>query len=383
MIMAITIKRTGGKVVLDGNINTPDAGNVTVTTPPKQTEPDAGTVTQQTSPQEPQNPQGIKEPKEPTQEPQEPKEPQEPTAADRWMPEALESKMKELFGTPDKLVSSLEEYAKLKSLEEKVKGVEDVIDVVAQDDKLREMLQYYKTTGNLEPWLEVRAIDYDKLSPEEVLRRSIKKQVPDLQEDLIDALVEKTKRDCGVTPETTPDSTEYRIFLAEVERRRSELKKEAERFQLPKMEPKNTQNEPDINPEELEKLKGVVESHPATSQLRSGTIKVTHGDVEAALEVANPEEVLQSVFDVSKLLSLFINADGQVDLPRYYETFMYAKDPEGFKKALIGATESKMTKKLVSSASGDPTSEPTQSPSEPDDVQNIIQAIRAAKMRDQ
>ena len=59
------------------------------------------------------------------------------------------------------------------------------------DEYLKGAIEYYKSTGNLTPYLEAHSVDYDKLSDKEIYAKELRSKYPSISEKAFEKLLDK------------------------------------------------------------------------------------------------------------------------------------------------------------------------------------------------
>ena len=206
-----------------------------------------------------------------------------------------------------------------------------------KDDFIKGLVEYYEKTGDVTPYLQAKTIDFQELSDEEIMRRSLREQYPDISEKAFDRLfktqvVDKYKLDADEWGEE--DSELGRELLkAEASKLRNSYAEWQKNFTAPEPVASNDQQE---SIELLQKFEQEVKSHQATKSLLEGkkiTIKTQDGEFNYELPEAN--KVLDMTVNNDLFFTQFATDNGQLDYDRWYKTAAYSQNPELFERALI------------------------------------------------
>lgn len=207
-----------------------------------------------------------------------------------------------------------------------------------KDDFIKGAVEYYEKTGDLTPYLQAKTVDFEKMTDEEVMRRSLQEQYPNLSQRALDKLfneqvVEKYKLDDTLYGEEDVELGRA-LLSAEASKKRQEYLDWQKSFKAP--EPKN--DEPKIDQAILDQIKQFedsVKTSPVTkSILDSKRVTVKDGDVEFNYEIAEPDSLVEMTLNNDKFFSNFAKEDGSVDLEKWYLAAAIAKDPTSFIKSL-------------------------------------------------
>lgn len=210
-----------------------------------------------------------------------------------------------------------------------------------KDDFIKGVVEFYEKTGDITPYLQAKLVDFKGMSDEEVMRRSLREQYPDVSEKAFDRLykqqiVDKYKLDVEDWGEE--DSELGRELLkVEAEKQRQKYIEWQNGFKAP--EPVGTQ---EIQSQELElkealqKFEQSVKSNPLTSQiLNDKRIAIKVGDAEFNYELQDAKSMVDMTLDNNKFFQQFASADGQLDYSKWYKAVAYSQNPELFEKALV------------------------------------------------
>lgn len=204
-----------------------------------------------------------------------------------------------------------------------------------KDDFIKGVVEYYEKTGDLTPYLQAKSLDFNSMTDEDVVRRSLREQYSDLSDKAFERLykqqvVDKFKLDVEEYGEE--DSELGRELLkAEASRLRSQYLDWQNNFKAP---------EPVEEPDQSEELalrfaKEVQENELTKKILADKRISVKVGDAEFNYELPNAEGLLEMTVDNDRFFEQFALGQGQLDYAKWYKTAAYSQNPEQFEKALI------------------------------------------------
>lgn len=237
---------------------------------------------------------------------------------------------------------SAEPVQPVQEVQETIEPAQEVEKEVApdyqfKDDFIKGLVEYYEKTGDVTPYLQAKTIDFQKLSDEEIMRRSLREQYPDISEKAFDRLyktqvVDKYKLDADEWGEE--DSELGRELLkAEASKLRYNYAEWQKNFTAPEPVESNDQQEAI---ELLQKFEQEVKSHQATkSLLESKKITIKTQDGEFNYELPEANRVLDMTVNNDLFFTQFATDNGQLDYDRWYKTAAYSQNPELFERALI------------------------------------------------
>lgn len=207
-----------------------------------------------------------------------------------------------------------------------------------KDDFIKGVVEYYEKTGDLTPYLQAKTTDFNGMSDEEIMRRSLREQYPDISEKAFDKLYRKE-----VVDRYKLDVDEY--GEDETELGRELLKAEASKARQKYIEWQSGFKAPDQGPapQEQEQLTAAmqqfeqtVKSNPVTNQILSDKrIGIRVGDSEFNYELQDANSLVDMTLDNNKFFQQFASGEGQLDFGKWYKTVAYSQNPELFEKALI------------------------------------------------
>jgi hypothetical protein len=234
-----------------------------------------------------------------------------------------------------------------------------------KDDFIREAVEFYEKTGDLTPYLQAKTVDFNKMSDEEILRKSLREQYSDLTDKAFDRLyqkevVDKYKLDAD---EYGEDDSELgrELLKAEASKVRNQYIEWQTKFKAPEQESDNSQIE-----DALKKFEEDVRNNLMTQNiLQNKKISLKIGENEFNYEIPNADSLLNMTLDNDKFFSQFAGQEGNVDYARWYKTAAYSQNPELFEKALVnfGKTigREEVTKELKNPSNNSVGSVPTES----------------------
>lgn len=216
-----------------------------------------------------------------------------------------------------------------------------------KDDFIKEAVEYYEKTGDLTPYLQAKLVDFNTMSDEDIMRRELREQYPDVSEKAFEKLykqqvVDKFKLDADAYEE---DDTELgkELLKTEASKLRAKYLDWQKGFKAP--EPKADSKAAEAQAEaerqaaeaqaKLEAFaKSVRENEVTKSVLNDKRIAIKTTDGDFNYELANPDGLLDVTLDNTKFFTQFLTGEGQVDYNKWYLTSAFAQDPEGFIRSI-------------------------------------------------
>lgn len=206
-----------------------------------------------------------------------------------------------------------------------------------KDDFIKNVVDYYEKTGDITPYLQAKLTDFNGMSDEELMRRELREQYPDVSDKAFDKLykqqvVDKYKLDSETWEE---DDVELgkELLKSEASKIRAKLLEWQAGFKAPDPTPDNSQEEIQSKLQEFQKK--VTENEVTKSILNDKRIAIKTADGDFNFEIPNPNELLDMTIDNSKFFGQFTPNGTDVDYAKWYKTAAYSKDPETFERSLI------------------------------------------------
>jgi hypothetical protein len=213
-----------------------------------------------------------------------------------------------------------------------------------KDDFIKGVVEYYEKTGDLTPYLQAKLVDFNGMADEEVMRRSLREQYPDVSDKAFDRLfkqqvVDKYKIDAD---EWGEEDAELGRELLKVEAAKARQKyidwQNGFRAPEPVQSPVNQEQEQQSAEIEqaLRQFEQIVKSNPLTNQIMNDKrIAIKIGDSEFNYELGDAQTLVDMTLDNDKFFQQFAAGEGQLDYSKWYKTVAYSQNPEQFEKALI------------------------------------------------
>lgn len=206
-----------------------------------------------------------------------------------------------------------------------------------KDDFIKKAVEFYEKTGDLTPYLQAKTVNYEQMSDEEILRKSLREEYADLSDKAFDRLYKQQVSD------------KFKLDADEWGEEDSELGRELLKSEAVKLREKYLQwqrdfsaPEPEVSDEYaqtaemLQRFEQDVRSNEFTKSFLEGnklTIKTSDGEFN--YEVPQANTVIDMTIDNDKFFSQFAGDQGNLDYAKWYKTVAYSQNPEMFEKSLI------------------------------------------------
>jgi hypothetical protein len=254
-----------------------------------------------------------------------------------------------------------------------------------KDDFIKGAVEYYEKTGDLSPYLQAKLVDFNGMSDEEIMRRSLREQYPDVSDKAFDRLfkqqiVDKYKIDADEWGEEDAELGRE-LLKTEASKPRQKYIEWQNGFKAPEpVQSQEAQQQQAEVEEALRQFEQSVKSSPLTNQIMNDKrIAIKIGDNEFNYELPDANSMVDMTLDNDKFFQQFAAGEGQLDYSKWYKTVAYSQNPELFEKALInyGKTlgREEVTKEIKNPSTNIVGDVPTESSS--DFATGLLQAFAA------
>jgi hypothetical protein len=225
------------------------------------------------------------------------------------------------------------------------------------DDFIKEVVDYYRATGDLTPYLEAKTVDYTKLTDLEILRRAEREKAKHLPDETFERLFAKKLRDTYYQDENK--YTEDDVLLgkdlisAEAAQLRQKLIDDQAKFRAPER--------PQTQGVDYEAEAAYIRSRPeAQAFVQTRMVEVKHGDQVFKYEVQDPGRIVETAADISQFLQMFETGDQKnpYNLDKWFRVAAYAADPDGYERALLTFGKSTGVNDVVTELQNPPREQP-------------------------
>lgn len=229
----------------------------------------------------------------------------------------------------------------------------DVLKELGLDEFTIGMLDYKDKAGDLNPYLEVKSVDYSKMAQEDILKVDMRKANPGMSEKALNfkfnkELNAKYYLDRDEYPEDS-DEAEYgqEQLRLDSESKRKELIAYQQQFKAPEVQPDvaTTQREAAEQVARDTKGKAVLANEHTTALTQSKSIQFGDGEESFTYPIADVDDI------VDKAMFSLMNSDTDlkdVDLKDFYKVLAIGKDLKGFLSAYGGHQRALEHKKFQS-----------------------------------
>lgn len=211
----------------------------------------------------------------------------------------------------------------------------DILSELGFDEFILEMADYYKANGNVEPYLNAKAVDYSKISDDDMIAMGVKAQHPNAAENVINRLVakelEKYKSDPDVDDPAEVELIQYEKQQA-ANKIRQGLVDEQKKFQLKTKvvaQPEDT-TEDDKKAQEFNDK--VTQSPETKTLLENKRIEIGGGQVN--FEVSNPQQVIDQITGKENFYTQFFDGDN-FNQKKWIAVASFAQNMDAYDKTLI------------------------------------------------
>lgn len=213
----------------------------------------------------------------------------------------------------------------------------EVLKELGYDDFTIGMLKYKEQTGDYTPYLQVKTVDYTKMSPEQILKEDLRRQFPDMSEKTLNFKFNKELKDkYYLDREEYPEGSDeaevgQELMRLDAEQRRKAFIEEQNKFKAPEPQPEvdATKREAELQ-QQRATLGNLVMNNEATTGLQK-TKSISFGEGEESFNY--PIEDPKALVDIA--LNTILNSGRTdltgVDLNLFYKQL--AKGQPGWEKA--------------------------------------------------
>lgn len=221
-----------------------------------------------------------------------------------------------------------------------IKGVDkyEALEALGYDKFSINLLKYREKTGNVTPYLEVKSVDYEKMSPEQIMKVSLQKSNPGMSVKALEFKFNKELREkYYLDRDDYPENSDEAIYGEEqmrldAEQQRKALIAEQNDFKAPEVSAdlQDTAKQAQLQQQRAE-IGNKVVSDDATVKLKESKA-LTFGKGEASFSYPIPD--VQGLIDtaLSTILSSGRTDLNGVNIGVFYKQLAYGQDPEAFER---------------------------------------------------
>ena len=205
------------------------------------------------------------------------------------------------------------------------------------DDFTIGMLKYKEQTGDYTPYLQVKTVDYTKMTPEQILKTDLRKQYPDMSEKALNFKYNKEATEkYYLNREDYPEGSDeaeigQELMKIDAEQKRKAFIEEQNKFKAPEPQPDldATKREADLQQQQAALGNLVMNNEATTSLQKSKSIVFGQGEESFTYPIADPQSLVDTAMNTI-LNSGRTDLTG-VDLNLFYKQL--AKGQPGWDKA--------------------------------------------------
>lgn len=216
----------------------------------------------------------------------------------------------------------------------------EVLKELGYDDKLIGLLNRWKNGESVADYLKAASIDYSKISPEEVMRYSLREEYGDLSDEDFEELyrmkvTEAFKIDSDMY--TEQEVKRGKILLnAEAKRAREQLIKKQQEFILSKPTAAQGASQEELEQQQREQQAAAIkeyrekiEATPTVMEFaKNKSIKIGEGEDAFNFTMPEPESILNLLFDGEAYRAKLANADGTPNIQKHILMAAIAEDDQ-------------------------------------------------------
>lgn len=226
------------------------------------------------------------------------------------------------------------------------------------DQFLKGLIDHYKANGNVDAYLEAKAVNYDKKNDLEIIRAQFEKENSDLDPETRELLFqEELQSKYKFNPNADPEdldtnSSQYKLGQAllkrDADKVRSKFKEEQSKYQAPEKKAA-----PAVDPEKLraEYKKQIASNEDMAKFLDKKLLKLevkSEDGKQFGYEVENPESVIEMMTNDSLFFGQFQDKEtGSINYAKAAKVYAYSQNPEAFEKQLVEFGKTLATEKIL------------------------------------
>jgi hypothetical protein len=217
------------------------------------------------------------------------------------------------------------------------------LDLPELDEFDKEFINFRKNGGDPLKYLEAKAIDYTKISDDDLVKTELKRQFPDATSAQLERLFNK-KYNQSETAEDDEKDDGLLMMKSDARRLRQQLIEDQKKFSIPAYaQPEQAEAMRQIAEQQAAQqqqaaaLNEYVSKHEATQKLLADKqVTMDLGDgVSFNYKLKNPEKIVSMVLNPEQSRKLTVTPDGKLDLQKLYITSLFLSNPQKFAKDLV------------------------------------------------
>lgn len=245
----------------------------------------------------------------------------------------------------------------------------EVAKTIGISDFAIELDNHIKNGGDVLDYINARAIDYNKVSDEDLIRESIKEKLPDLTEEQLDLYIQK-KYNQGYLAEE--DEKEFGLIQMKAEAQELRKAKIAQQQSFKIADPslnEEVQKQQQEYQQKIQKYTEVIQNHEATKNLLNNkrvTVNLGEGTPAFNFQIGQPEVLMELFSNNEAWVKAISLPTGEPDVAKMQRIALAALNPN-YEKSLVDYGKSLGKKMLIDEGQnakkpiGAPPSDPVKS----------------------
>lgn len=228
--------------------------------------------------------------------------------------------------------------------------------VEEHDEFLQGLIDYYKETGDITPYLEAKTVDYDSMSDKDVFAKDLRSKYANISDKAFESLLEREldKRfgDLEEYVEEGEMSLAQELLKAEADKLRDSYKEMQSKFAAPERESDEVSEQKQA--EEAAKAQKEAEAAIMSNSvvkdfLVSKTLNVKYGGEEFNFEPKDKDQVMSMTKDLNNFMQLFATGDetNPVDFEKWLTVVSFAQDPDNFLKGVRSSAKAAASDRVL------------------------------------
>lgn len=273
-------------------------------------------------------------------------------------------------GEQKKEVDSTDWKAKYAELESKYKEMETKFtqasellkkSIQPKDQFIEGIVKRYNAGEDLTPYIQAKTVNYDEMTPSQLLIERIKKEYPDATPEQLDKRYkyELKKYKQGSDDEFDAEEKEMGLmdFNKDAARWRNEFKEMQSQYMAPPPQEDGKVDEQTQN--SYDQWVKYIDESPVSKHLKEKkSVPIKHGDAEFYLPVVDANELIEDIYHpyTPKLAQALLKEDGNADVGKMIRMANYVMNEEAIIAKLIEIGKEMAKKEIIEGEQGRNTS---------------------------
>lgn len=231
---------------------------------------------------------------------------------------------------------------------ETMDGLKEHAQLLKENPELLEMVNYYKSEGDLLPWLQATQVNVDSFSDIDVLREKFKSDNEELglPADVLETIFEDdilSKYDTENEDENKAKVAKARL-KREAAQARKEIKEAQQEFLLPTKRDVSEEEAAQAkeNASKLESAKNKL-SYQIRKEIKNGEVSVPIDDKGGFIKMKASPKVIDQMISTLQDVAIFQDSKGNFDIQK----MAMVSNPKAFVSSVISSSEASGKKKFV------------------------------------